>query len=663
MSTLILTSSLLAIVVTSLDAATPPPLIPRSVLFANPRVNDPVLSPDGLRLAWCEADAQGRLRPRVVTLGARDTVSYLETERADVQAVEWAGDGRHLLYRLDQNGDENWHLWALDTRTGKTRDLTPFRGVRAEDFWVSAKVPNEVLVGLNRRDARLFDVHRIDLTTGKITLEATNPGHVVSWAVDRDFKVRAAVALDPRTSDTILLGRSKGDTAWRALQSWAFANASSDRYQRILGFRADGEAIYVQHPIARNTTRISELPMRGMRERELTSSNPEADIWNIADFAGASSRAAVLLNPRTGRPEAWATYALKPEWKAIDAALAPDLEALGAQNGGVFQVVSRDTSAQRWVVYYERDTAGGLFVLYERATRTSTPLFVSRPELAGLSLSPMQALRIPARDRASLPCYLTLPVGEPATGLPMVVLVHGGPWHRDEWVFDPMVQWLANRGYAVLQVNFRGSTGFGVQWLNAGDLQLGPGRMLQDVVDAARWVAREGIADSTRMGIMGGSYGGYATLSALAFFPGTFACGIDEVGPSDMKTLISSFPPYWAARKQRWLNRVGDVLSDSTLNRSISPLYHADAIRAPLLIGHGVNDPRVKLAESTAIVKALRARKGEVEFVVYPDEGHGIGKPANATDFAARIERFLATHLKGRAEPWKDTPGTSAQIR
>jgi dipeptidyl aminopeptidase/acylaminoacyl peptidase len=245
----------------------------------------------------------------------------------------------------------------------------------------------------------------------------------------------------------------------------------------------------------------------------------------------------------------------------------------------------------------------------------------------------------------------------------MVVMPHGGPWARDEWGFSLEVQWLANRGYAVLQPQFRGSTGFGNAFVAASNGQMGTGHMQHDITDAVRWAIREGIADPKRVAIMGGSYGGYATLAGLAFTPDVYACGVDIVGPSNLRTLVESFPPYWKPRLKRWLVRMGDVVADSALNRRISPLFHVENIRAPLLIGHGANDPRVKIAESNQVVEAMRRGAREVTYVVYPDEGHGFVRPENVEDFNGRVEEFLAKHLGGRKEPWKEPEGTSAEVR
>ena len=655
--------ALMLVVVASMSGASAPPqLIPREALFTGAERIAPVLSPDGRRLAWLELASWGALRPRVVTIGGRDTVSFLD-ERQEFDNIEWAGDGRTLLTERQREGDENWHLWGLDTQTGKIRDLTPFPKVRAEEFFTDPHHPDQVLVGLNRRDPRYFDVWLIDLRTGDARLEARNPGDVVTWVVDPDFRVRAAVALDPRTSDTRILIRARGDTTWKEHQRWPFAVAGMDRDRRILGFRADGNALYLQNGIGTNTSRIVESELGTGAEREVVPSHPAADLWNQDAFTGSEGHCVVLFDPRTGRPQAAAYNELKPQWFPVDSSLAPDLRLLASRHGGVFDVYSRDTLDRRWVVRWERDTGSSVFELYDHRTRQLQPLFVSNPALDRLPLAPMKGIHAIARDGRSIPCYLTLPRSGAARRLPMVVYPHGGPWYRDEWGYQPEVQWLANRGYAVLQPEFRGSTGFGVSWLNAGDHAFGDGQVIGDILDAALWVARQGIADSTRLGIMGGSFGGYAVLSALAFFPGRFRCGVDLVGPSDLGHLISTFPSYWEARRRRWLNRMGEVIADSAYNQRVSPLYHADAIQAPLLVAHGANDPRVKLESSERIVKALRDRKREVIFLVYPDEGHGFTREENIRDYSGRVEEFLARHLGGRASPRKDVPGSSVQIR
>jgi dipeptidyl aminopeptidase/acylaminoacyl peptidase len=310
-----------------------------------------------------------------------------------------------------------------------------------------------------------------------------------------------------------------------------------------------------------------------------------------------------------------------------------------------------DAADGKWIVGETRDLGPGRFWLYDRKAKKLDILFTSQPKLEGLPLAVMKPLNIAARDGLTLPAYLSLPPGKEPKKLPMVLLVHGGPWGRDTWGQNSTAQWLANRGYAVLQVNFRASTGYGKKFLNAGNRQWALA-MHDDLLDSVKWAVNEGIADPKKVAVMGGSYGGYATLAGLAFTPETFACGVDIVGPSNIFTLLSTVPPYWAAFRRQLVSRIGDPENpaDKEMLTKASPLFSADKIKAPLLIGQGANDPRVKPAESEQIVSAMEKNGLPVTYVLYPDEGHGFARPDNRIDFFARAEGFLSKCLGGRAE-------------
>jgi dipeptidyl aminopeptidase/acylaminoacyl peptidase len=656
-------AALLALSTAPPSLAAPPPLLPRQQLFSEGGKGSPRLSPDGTRLSWRGPSRQGIPNIWVVTLGKNDSTQVTDDRRAGINAYAWSEDGRRILYVQDRDGDENFHLYALELASGKTVDLTPFPGVRVEGMFTHPLHPAEVLVGLNRRDPKVFDVHRVNLASGEVVLDTENPGDVIAWATDADFVVRGAVALDPDDSATLIRVRDAAGAPWRQLFRWSFEEAGFDRMQRIVGFTTGGDGIIVQMPVGANTTRLVEVDARTGKERAVLAHDPRCDLWNELNESGTSYDVAVLLHPRTCAVQAVGLEYLKPEWKVLDPAIRADFDRLARTGSGVFEVVSRDQADRRWIVHLESDVSPGSYVIYDRGRQKVEPLFEERPDLVGVAFAAMKGMTFRARDGLEIPCYLTLPVGVEAKRLPIVLMPHGGPWFRDSWGYDPSVQWLANRGYAVLQVNFRGSTGFGKQFLNAGTGQLGTGHMQHDLTDAVAWAVEQGIADPKRVGIMGGSYGGYAVLAGLAFTPDLYACGVDMVGPSNLKSLIESFPPYWAPRRRRWLLRIGDVVANDSLNRSISPLFHVDRIRSPLLIGHGANDPRVKLAESEEIVKAMRAKARSVTFVVYPDEGHGFGRSENTTDFSGRVEEFLARCLGGRVEPWREVPGSSAQVR
>lgn len=638
-----------------------PALIPREALLANPDRVDPRLSPDGARLGYLAPSADGVQNLWVQTLGEGDTRMVTRDTHRGIGAWSWAEDARHLLYVQDRDGDENWHLWAVDLQTDTVRDLTPWEGVAVQELLTDADHPGEILVESNRRDPAVFDLWRIGLQTGEATMEAQNPGDVTEWLADADFRVRAAVALDQTNSDTVLRVRDVETSAWRDLMRWPFLQAGSVLYKKLVAFSPDGARLIVQSAMGADKSRLVELDVASGAVVRVLAADERSDIsnhWWVPQ---------VVRHPRTRAVQAVAFDYLLPRWEVLDSALAPDFAALAAlaqrEDGAVFDIISRDRLDRRWLVQLHSDIQPGSYFWYERSTRQATPLFESIPTLRAHVLARQQPSEFTARDGLTIPVYLTLPPGLPPRALPLVLLVHGGPWVRDSYGYDPWVQLLANRGYAVLQVNYRGSTGYGTAFLNAGNGQWAVGSMQHDLSDAVAWAIAQGIADPRRVAIVGGSYGGYATLCGLAFTPELYRCGVDIVGPSNVATLFASMPPYWQVRKLRWKLRVGDVEGDDALNRSISPLFHTDAIRAPLLIGHGANDPRVKLSESEAIATAVRAKGGEVAFVVYPDEGHGFVRPENNLDFFGRVEEFLATHLGGRAQPWVAVDGSSVQVK
>ncbi|UCF78857.1 MAG: S9 family peptidase [Candidatus Eiseniibacteriota bacterium] len=634
-----------------------PPLIPRDVLMGNPSRTELRISPDGTRLAYLAPSEGNVMNIWVQTLGLDDGQMITRDTLRGIFAYDWAHDNVHLIYIQDRQGDENWHVYVINMETGELRNLTPFEGVRAENLITDRNHPHEILVGLNKRDPQSFDMHRVNLVSGEVTLEAQNPGDVSDWATDSEFRIRAATALDSETNDTILRIRDEVSGEWRDLVRWSFEETGSVLYKKIIGFAPDGSGLYVQSPMGSEMTRLVLLDVESGEEIGELASDSRSDLWNIW------WNPQVMVNPKTHEPEAVGFNYLKPRWEVLDPALQKDFTLFANLGDGVFLVVSRDHPDRRWIVEHYADTQPPRYYLYDRENGSLKQLFDTVPELADYTLAPTEPTVITARDGMKIPCYVTLPVGLAPRDLPTVLCPHGGPWAEDQWGFDPWVQLFANRGYAVLQVNFRGSTGYGKNHLNAGNGEWGVGAMQHDLTDAVRWAIEEGIADPKRVGIVGGSYGGYATLAGLAFTPELYACGVDMVGPSNVRTLFESFPPYWSVRKKRWIRRVGDVEADEELNRRISPLFHAQNIRAPLLIAHGSNDPRVKQSESEAIVDVMRKNNLAVSFVVYPDEGHGLAREENNLDFMGRVEEFLAENLGGRKEPWRQIEGTSAQVR
>ena len=642
-------------------AASEVPLIPRELLWGNPVKDKPMISPGGTRIAYLAPSPEGVMNIWVVTTGKSDDRMVTNDSSRGIFKFLWGYSDDHILFLQDNDGDENDHLKAVDLKTGKVRDLTPYKDVRAVNILKDDQHPDEVMVGLNRRDPRLFDMYRVNLLTGAVTLEAENPGDIIGWTTDREFKIRAATAFREDLSTAIRI-RDAHDQPWRDLLVTPFERTpflgQYNGGSLITGFDETGKILYAITSMNSDTTQVVAINTTTGKILKVLAEDAEADLVDIED------RYEVLVSKQTGEPIAAAFEHFQTRYKPIHKNLTEDFSILEKTESGVFHITARDAKDQTWVVKYFTDTKPEVYYLYHRGRRKLEPLFAAKPGLEKYKLAPTKGMVIPARDGMKLVSYLTLPLEVEPRNLPMVLLVHGGPWYRDYWGFDPEVQTLANRGYAVLQVNFRGSSGFGLKYMNAGTGGWCNGSMQQDLVDAVKWAASEGIADPKRIAIMGGSYGGYATLCGIVYHPDLFVAAVDTVGPSDVGYLLKSFPAYWKPVKKRWIRRIGvDAENDEVNNRRISPLYHVDKIKVPLFIAHGANDPRVKQEASDRIVAALREKKLPVTYVVYPDEGHGFYRDENRIDFAGRMEEFLARYLKGRMEPLKPVPGTSAQLK
>jgi dipeptidyl aminopeptidase/acylaminoacyl peptidase len=616
------------------------PLIPRSVLFGNPERMAPQLSPDGRRLLFL-APADGVLAVWVQTVGIGDARVVAADAARPIRIASWSPDGAYVLYVQDAGGDENFHLFAADLAGGAPRDVTPFPGVRASIVGVDDDQPDTLLVALNERDRRFFDVHRLALSTGNVELDTENPGDIAAWTADADLRVRAAVRADPSGAYAIVV-RDHVDSPWRVLAE----TPVEDGAPNVVAFTPDGSGLYAVTALDANAKQLVRYDIASG-----TAISIVAD--PVYDVAG------VLVSRKTEDLIAARVYRDRADWEVIDPAYDADFEALRGACPGDFAVTICDAGDERWIVTYVCDDASPSYWSYDRANRIATKLFDAQPALAQYALATIEPVTIPARDGLALHGYLTLPVGVGHADLPLVLYVHGGPWARDVWGYNPYAQLLANRGYAVLQVNFRGSTGYGKAFLNAGDLQWA-GAMRTDLLDAKDWAVAQGIADPARVAIFGGSYGGYATLTALAFTPDAFACGVDIVGPSNLNTLLASIPPYWTVLRGEFVRRMGE---DEDFLNAQSPLFKADRITAPLLIGQGANDPRVKIAESDQIVAAMRANDRSVTYVVFEDEGHGFARPENNLRFTAAMEQFFAEHLGGRAEPPSDGESITAFLR
>jgi dipeptidyl aminopeptidase/acylaminoacyl peptidase len=610
-------------------------LIPRTVLFGNPERVTPHISPDGTRLAWI-APHEGVLNVWVAPIGASGvdwdsaTVVTADTDRG-IRFCAFARDDRHLLYIQDTGGDENWRLYDVDLETMARRDLTPFDGIQARILATRKSHRDEVLVGMNRDNPQLHDVYRLDLVTGELTKLLDNPGYA-GWIVDEDMVVRGALAPHPDGSFDLLV-RDSADADWRTLLTLLPDDvAASD----VLSFSGDGTSLLAISSIGVDTGRLVRIDLAS-GDTQVLFEDPEADV------AGA------LLHPDTRDPQVVLVLKDRIEYHVLDPALEADLKAIRALHPGDPMPAGRDEADTTWLVAFTDDAGPIQYFSYDRASRTGSFLFTSRPELERYELAKMEPFSFTARDGLTVHGYATFPVDGGRAGLPTVLDVHGGPQARDTWGWNPEAQWMANRGYLSVQVNYRGSTGYGKAFVSAGDREWGA-KMHDDLLDAVDYVVQQGWADKDRVAIYGGSYGGYAALVGAAFTPDVFRCAVDIVGPSNLQTLLETVPPYWQPMIAQLYKRVGNPETDKEFLWSRSPLSRARDIRIPLLIAQGANDPRVKQAESEQIVAALADAGIDYEYMLFPDEGHGFAKPENRLKFYAAAEKFLAKYMGGRFE-------------
>lgn len=634
-------------------AATAAPVIPRQVLFGNPTRAQGRISPDGQWLSWT-APHNGVMNIHIAPVSDPANARVL-TNSADRPIPEyfWAPDGRSILYVQDKGGDENYLLYRVDIASGAETTLTPFENTRVEIIGTSKSIKDKMLIGLNNRDPRFHDVHMLDLATGALSLVLENTGYG-SFMADDTLTVRMALAYN----------KTGGADYFRVVnnivETLPFESKDLEDAETTMpaGYTTDGAILYWLDSRGRNTAALFAQDTK-TGAKTLIAEDARADLGDT------------LRNPLTGVVEAYSVNYLTEKWVGLDPAVKASLDWLDSKLEGDFGVNSRSDDDTKWIVFNDPVTAPTAVYIYDRTASTLTSFYVSRPELVGAPLQAMHPVEITTRDGLTMPSYLTLPVGSDAQGtgvpekpVPLVLLVHGGPNARDVHGSDRAHQLLANRGYAVLAVNYRGSTGFGKDFVNAGNLQLGLA-MHDDLIDAVNWAIERGITSPDKVAIMGASYGGYATLAGLAFTPDVFACGVDVVGPSNWETVTAAIPPYWEPYRDLMYKRWGDPNTEEgrALLIAASPLYKADQITKPLLIAQGANDPRVKQEESDQIVAAMKAANIPVTYVLYPDEGHGFAKPENNIAFFAIAENFLATCLGGRAEPIGDAlKPSSAQI-
>jgi dipeptidyl aminopeptidase/acylaminoacyl peptidase len=618
-----------------------PALIDRELLFGNPEIAGAQLSPDGKFMSFIKPYKGTRnvwVKPINAPFDAAKPMTA-DTTRP-ISGYFWSRDGKYLLFSQDKGGDENFNVYAVDPsetlKAGQdvptARDLTGLKGVRVAIYNVPKSDPNTLFIGLNDRDKAWHDLYKLNLKTGEKTLIRKNTDRIGGWDFDWNDKLRLA-------------SRSAEDGSTELLR------VDADKFTKIYStnlyetsytyaFHKDNKRVYmVTNKGDRDLTQLVLLDPETGKE-ELV----EMDPMKRVDFGGMS------ISEKTHEP-IYTTYTddrLRRDWK--DKAFEADFNAIRKElpTGDIY-FGSSDDSERYWLVSVTSPTVPGATYLFDRNTKKLTFQYKPRPKLPSQDLAEMSVVRYKSSDGLEIPAYLTLPKGVPAKNLPVIIFPHGGPWGRDTYGFNTYHQFLANRGYAVLSPNFRASTGFGKKFLNAGNKQWGE-KMQDDITWGVKYLISQGIADPKKVGIMGGSYGGYATLAGVAFTPDVYAAAVAIVAPSNLITLLNSIPPYWEAGRKQFHERMGDPSTPegkAQLEKQ-SPLNSADKIKTPLMVVQGANDPRVNKAESDQIVVALRDRNYPVTYLVAPDEGHGFQRPVNNMAMLAAAEKFLAANLGGR---------------
>ncbi|MDH4220325.1 MAG: S9 family peptidase [Candidatus Aminicenantes bacterium] len=625
--------SLLVVLVVFIFGCAPkeqiPSLIPMEDFFKNPESTGYDLSPDGEHLAFLKP-WQTRLNVHVQKIGEEEVIRVTSATERDIAGYIWANNER-IAYVQDTAGDENFRLYAVNIDGSGFQELTPFEKVRVGIVDELENDPEHMLIDMNKRDARVFDVYRININTGQMEMIAQNPGNITGWMTDHDGKLRIALTTDG--VNTSVLYRDTEKDAFQALITTSFKETLNPLF-----FTFDNKNLYVASNIGRDKEAIYEYDVNKKETIRLIYEHPEVDVNTL------------MKSDKRKKVTGTYYYTEKLHYHFFD----EDREQLQAElekrlPGYEVRVYSMSKDETKVLVRTFSDRSLGGYYFLNRGTNEFMKLVEVSPWLNEAEMSEMKSVSYTSRDGLTIHGYLTLPKGVKPKNLPVVILPHGGPWSRDTWGFIPEVQFLANRGYAILQMNFRTSTGYGRKFWEAGFRQNGLA-IQDDITDGVKWLIDQGIADPEQVGIMGGSYGGYCTLAGLAFTPDLYACGVDYVGISSWFTILEGIPPYWEPMKEMFYEMVGHPEKDKELLERTSPLFHADKIKAPLFVAQGANDPRVNKIESDQIVEAVKKRGVEVEYMVKDNEGHGFRNEENRFDFYRAVEKFLARHLGGRAE-------------
>jgi dipeptidyl aminopeptidase/acylaminoacyl peptidase len=620
-------------------------LIPRQVIFGNPDKANVQISKDGNFISYLSSK-DGALNIFVAKANDLKSAKTITNDtKRGIRNYFWSHDNKHILYLQDTDGDENDKIHKVDVETLNNTILTPKNGVKAQINHVSYKSPNEIIIGLNERRKDYFDIYKLNISTSESSLLYKNDKYS-GFNIDDDNKIRFGYFMTPDAGNQIYQFKGQEEVPFIKIEQDDLLTSG------IEGFNQSGDKAYFIDSSGRDTSALYMLDLE-TKEKELLYANTKADVEGL------------IIHPKSKILQAVSSNYEKQEYKIFDDELKDDYSKLKElHKDGQLIINSRTLNDDKWIVVFTFDDKPAMYYLYDKTSKEAQYLFTNKEKLQNYTLSNMHPVIIKSRDGLNLVSYLSVPVDNAVSSnsyktkqpIPMVLYVHGGPNARDVWGLDSIHQWLTNRGYAVLSMNYRGSTGFGKNFINKGNGQWA-GKMHDDLIDGVNWAIEEGVADKDKIAIMGGSYGGYATLVGLTFTPDTFACGVDIVGPSNLLTLINSLPEYWKPFIENMKLKLGgdhQTEEGREILKAKSPLFYADRIKKPLLIGQGANDPRVKQAESDQIVNKLKSHNIPVIYALYPDEGHGFARPENRLSFFAIAEGFFAKYLGGRYEPIKN---------
>jgi len=618
---------------TALTAVAKPRQVALEDFFKQPERSRYRISPDGKMLCYM-APWKNRQNIYVMPVGSTDSATRItsETER-NYSSYDWASPDR-IVFEKDFGGDENFHIFSVKSDGSQLKDLTPFKGVRAGIVNDLRDDDAHLLISMNKRNPEEFDVYKLNINDGKLTLVAQNPGSAENWMIDHEGNVRGCLQSDG-VNQTMLF-RDGASGPFRKLYTINFKDQVA-----FAGFTPDNKNIYVTSNRGRDKTAVFEFDTKTAKEGKLIYENPDVDVTSVS--YSEEDKKLISVGYETD----------KMHEEFLDPAYAQTDKDIKAKTGAdTYVTKSSDKAERKMIVQTYDDVSGGTIYLYDRDTKTATKLADRTPWIKREEMAAMKPIEYTSRDGMVIHGYLTLPVGVEPKNLPVIINPHGGPWARDGWGFNPEIQFLANRGYAVLQMNFRGSTGYGRKFWEASFKQWGLA-MQDDITDGVEWLKKEGIADPNRIAIYGASYGGYATLAGVTFTPDLYACGVDYVGVSNMFTFMKTIPPYWKPFLGMMYEMAGDPVKDSALFAKVSPALHVDQIKCPLFVAQGKNDPRVNIEESNQIVDNLKKRGVSVEYMVKDNEGHGFSNQENQFDFYRAMETFLGKHMGPSATPAK----------